>query len=321
MTTPTTPIAFNGERAEDRDVFIPSMLGLSKGFMAPSASNGVCNGGYGNGQSPFRHGACHDPRRYAYFQIDATVAATSGRVTIAATGENSPIELFGYGVGEPDPDAFEDFALRTVADTNVDKGGFLIPPGFEGLISAIGFAPVCMAPAGANLGTWTESVVSPLHYEAGWKKIFTGAAASLEYWETTTKAERTIGALERWPIGDSMDHAYLSTNGARGSFSRLNPLQFQVPTLGPEERRGDLLADRFKVRIRIPREIQFALPPGGTIVADGNYIFIVRCEIAVGLMLDSAQTVDVRQESKIEAQEAKIASLEAKIERLMSGGR
>lgn len=293
--------------------FLPSMMGLAKGLLAPSASSDrACTADYNRGDAPFRHQACHDPRRFAIVAVPATVDA-AGRLTVPVTPTDGPIRVFRFGIGEADPDSFTGFQARTAADTNIEAGGYLIPPGYEGLVSAIGFSPVGITTAPAQPNTfanWADPVTPTDDYEPAWRRIFSGIAASVDYWETTTKAERILGNIERWPVGDAMDHTLLATNGARGAFGRLNPLQFQVPTLGPEERRSDERADRFTVLLRVPRQIEAVIPAGGTALAQGNYLLLIRVEIAVGLMVDQAKQVDVQQDNKLDSQERRLAQME-----------
>lgn len=291
--------------------FLPSMAGLKAGLLAPMGDR-MCAHDYLNGDGPFRHAACHDPRRFMIVAAPATVLG--GRMIIAANAATGPIVAFQYGVSEVDPQ-FAGFGPRTYADTNVEKGGYLVPAGTEGLVCAFGASPVGITPAPANnaVANWADATVNGIDYEAGWRRIFSGIYASLEYWETTTKAERVLGNIERWPVGDAMDHPQLAANGGRGAFSRLNPLQYHVPTLGPAERRGDDRADRLVVNLNIPRQIEVALDAGGTALPDAPYLVLIRIELAVGLMVDKAKQPDVRQDRMLGEQERRMAALEKQL--------
>lgn len=295
--------------------FIPSMLGLAAGLIAPQSIEetcGVAAPSYGIGQNPFRHDACHDPRRFTVFAFEATTDGGGLLTVAAATAQNDELELFLNGVGETDAEAgMTSFGAKTPALTNVEKGGYLVPPGYEGLVSAIGFQPI-----GAFLKASAPGLkpIAAGHfgYEGVWEALFRACSVKVSYWEAQNKYDRDIGTMERWPCPDAISGPNGTLNGPEGSILRLNPLQYQIPTLGPAERRGDERADRLSIKVKLEHELT-SIPSSGTaFTASQTLLLLVRCEMAVGLMDDVQIARDNAQDSKLAQLEAKIARLEGR---------
>lgn len=284
--------------------FIPSNMGLAQGLMAPHG-DGACNYGYESKNSPFKHIACHDPRRFVLFSFDATTDINS-RLTIA---KGQSRRLLQAGIGEMDADAgWSDFGIRSAADTNLEKGGYLVPPGHEGVISAIGFTPVDIflkptADPGSmtNPGSFDQPLAGLLETDGlAWRAIAEALSVKIEYWEETSKVPRNLGSVARWPVGDGMHHRDRSSAGAPGAFSsRPNPLQYHVPTLGPAERRGDEVADRLAVLVNTERTIVIAAGAVTPLTANASFRVVIRLEISVGLVTDKNIARDNEQDSEI----------------------
>ncbi len=284
--------------------FIPSMLGLAQGLVAPHG-DGACTYGYESKNSQFKHIACHDPRRFVLFALDASTDA-AGRLTITKGQQR---RLLQAGIGETDADAgWTDFGMRSASDTNLEKGGYLVPPGHEGVISGIGFTPVDVllkptADAGTanNPGSFDQPATGSLEVDGLiWRPLAEALSVKIEYWEETSKAQRNLGSVARWPVGDGIHHRERSSAGAPGAYSsRPNPLQYHVPTLGPAERRGDELADRLAVLVNLERTVVIAAAAVGGLPVSSSFRIVIRAELAVGLITDKNVARNDEQDSEI----------------------
>lgn len=293
--------------------FIPSMLGLANGFVAPGSDAQSCAIGYDQGNNPFRHRAVHDPRRFTVFAIKGTTAA--GSVTFLRSAQLSQLTLFVNGVDELDPDAqMAAYGPKTRSLTNVEKGGFLVPPGYEGLVSTLGFRPMFLNPAPVTTPGPFAPGAAFLPLEADlWRELFSGISAQISYWETTGKFERDCGPLSRWPVPDQVFNFQTSINGAPGSFGKSYPLQYHVPTLGPAERRSDERADRLNIIVTLDHDITVPSPAGNVLPVGTDVDALIACELGVGLMTDVQVKRDAMQDASLAELQAQIAALKAKV--------
>lgn len=247
----------------------------------------------------FAHPAAFDPLRFQ--RIGFAFAVSSGKITVAAQAP----EAFYEGIKE-EPVKAGTSTLIAEQDgvwTNADQGGYLVPPGAEGAITAMGIRPdsIFLVPGepGQQLSVPQPEDLATIG-SAFWRTLFSLVQIRPFYWDVIGKTtERILGTIDRWNAigGLSSDQA-----DARypGGVNRMRSLQYKLFTGGPTDRQDAERSDRLQFRFETEG---FTIPANsaGTpvLLPDGNYVATVVLEVAVDLVDGPQSRVDYQQDSAI----------------------
>lgn len=284
----------------------------AEGYSVEDGPRGKNCGQYDAGTNA--HPAVFDPARYQRIGFEMSVD-NAGLCTFATQQRKA----FFEGIGDAGTEAGTDslVATQTSLYTNLDKGGYLAPPGAEAAITAIGFRPVGIFNKPQAVGTVPHPAPDMIagSEHAIFRTLFEQVRATPDYWELSGKvSSRVLGPISRW---NSFGGLATSGPDARypGGVARLRPLQFKLFTSGPSERKDADRSDRLQLLLDLEACTIAANVLGTTpnVLAAGKYIVCIMVEAAVDLVTEMGSRVDAVQDSEITSLRARNNQLEERL--------